>query len=102
MKKRFFLITVFVICILFSASVNSVNAAEGWYEGCVVQGVGSQGSLGLVLVSGGQVIFHINGTHWGKIQQKLTKAWQSPLQLYRQEGLFRLESTQMMGDFGPL
>ena len=53
MKKRLFLIAVFVICILFSASVNSVNAAEGWYEGCVVQGVGSQGSLGIVLVSGG-------------------------------------------------
>jgi hypothetical protein len=53
MKKRLFLVAVLSIFFLFSVSVNSVNATEGWYEQCVVQGVGSQSGLGLVLVSGG-------------------------------------------------
>jgi hypothetical protein len=36
-KKTFFLAVVLSICILFSVSVNKVNAAEGWYDCNIVQ-----------------------------------------------------------------
>ena len=55
MKKRFFLAALLSICILFSVSVNPANAALQWYENCTVGAVGTQGGIGLVNVSGGDI-----------------------------------------------
>jgi hypothetical protein len=46
MKKRFFLAAVLSICILFSVSVNSANAA--WYDQCTVNMTGSLDGSGYV------------------------------------------------------
>jgi hypothetical protein len=53
MKKRFLLVVVSSICILFSLAVDSVNAQYVWYSGCTVQASGSQDGLGLVNLKGG-------------------------------------------------
>jgi hypothetical protein len=37
MKKRFFVVAMLFICILFSVSASKANAAEGWYDCNIVQ-----------------------------------------------------------------
>jgi hypothetical protein len=54
MKKRFFLAAMLSICIMLFVSVSAVNAAVGWYDDCIVGGVGAANDgLGLIYLSGG-------------------------------------------------
>lgn len=54
MKKRFFGAAMLSIGIMLIVSVNTGSAAVGWYDQCVVSGVGAAtDGLGLVRLSGG-------------------------------------------------
>ena len=53
MKKRFLLVAMLSICILFSVAVNSANAALQWYNYCTIGAVGDQSGTVLIYASGG-------------------------------------------------
>jgi len=53
MKKRFFLMVLTSVCILWSMPINSAHAVEGWYPDCDIVQTGSQDGLAIVYLKGG-------------------------------------------------
>lgn len=52
-KNKLLLAVILTILIMFSASVNAANAAQGWYDQCDIIATGTQDGRAIIRLQGG-------------------------------------------------